>query len=226
VDASKYQLGKEIFTGKLQPATTQKSALEALQEKLPPEQQKNVRLPEMAGRLSAYEMDALGYYVAVRFRLASVNKDKYDLGSKAFSGKGLPAEASEATIAEQEGALEKIDAKLPPEVKEKAGLARLAGRLTPAELDALAYFAAVRYRLPGIDPRRYGTGKRLFEGKAEPGAVPGTSTTAEGKKLAELEAKLPAEARERAQLSRLAGQLTPEQMAALEYYIFVRYKVR
>lgn len=74
-DKERYELGKNIYTGKArlsaQPSMgtmkTQEARLKALQSRLPDSAQKKTNLPALAGRLTSGEMDALEYYVNKRF---------------------------------------------------------------------------------------------------------------------------------------------------------------
>ena len=76
IDADKYNLGKQIFSGhaELGQATADKTAQQAprlkeLQNKLPKAAQKNADLPGLAGKLSPAQMSALEYYVEVRYKV-------------------------------------------------------------------------------------------------------------------------------------------------------------
>jgi hypothetical protein len=76
VDSERYLLGKEIFSGKREPSAADPSAQEAQQRRLaalagqlPAKAGSNVALTALAGRLTARELDALEYYLAVRFKV-------------------------------------------------------------------------------------------------------------------------------------------------------------
>ena len=75
VDANRYNIGKHIFSGKYEPgkpagdATQQSPRLKQLQEKLPKAAQKTADLPALAGKLSNEQMQALEYYLAVRYKI-------------------------------------------------------------------------------------------------------------------------------------------------------------
>lgn len=76
VDSGKYNLGKDIYSGKARlggasaaSAATQSARLKDLQDKLPKAAQRSVNLPEMAGKLDATQMSALEYYIEVRHKV-------------------------------------------------------------------------------------------------------------------------------------------------------------
>jgi hypothetical protein len=76
VDAAKYNLGKQIYTGKAalgapsaNLAAQQSPRLTELQGKLPTSAQNDVKLPELAGKLNATQMEALEHYLYVRFKV-------------------------------------------------------------------------------------------------------------------------------------------------------------
>ena len=78
VNAAKYHRGKQIFTGQARfdngsstPAPEQEGRLAELQALLPQEAQGSVNLPQLAGKLSADHLEALEYYLSVRYRIAS-----------------------------------------------------------------------------------------------------------------------------------------------------------
>ena len=78
VDAAKYHLGKHIFTGKARlangvpaAAAQQEARLQELQAALPPKAQRSVNLPALAGRLSADRLEALEYYLAMRYKIGT-----------------------------------------------------------------------------------------------------------------------------------------------------------
>lgn len=78
IDASAYNLGKSLFTGRLSlpdtppvdgdPATNRSRLAEA-QSRLPERVRGEVDLPGLADRLEAGQVDALLYYVSIRFRI-------------------------------------------------------------------------------------------------------------------------------------------------------------
>ena len=76
VDSAKYNLGKDIYSGKAKlgtastaAAATQSTRLKDLQSKLPKAAQRTVNLPELAGKLDAAQMSALEYYLEVRHKV-------------------------------------------------------------------------------------------------------------------------------------------------------------
>lgn len=80
LDHARYHLGKQIFTGKLdlpQPsaagAASQQGVLQELQAQLPEKVREKAQLTALAGRLSREQLDALEYYLTVRFRLDRKN---------------------------------------------------------------------------------------------------------------------------------------------------------
>ena len=76
VDSNKYNLGKQVFTGKAPLGTAssdvaaqQEPRLKELQGKLPKAAQKNTNLPDLAGKLTPGQMSALEYYLEVRYKV-------------------------------------------------------------------------------------------------------------------------------------------------------------
>lgn len=76
VDTDKYHLGKKLFAGKVALGEAsaalldqQKPRLQELQKKLPENVQESVTLPAMAGKLNAQQMEALDYYISVRYKI-------------------------------------------------------------------------------------------------------------------------------------------------------------
>jgi hypothetical protein len=79
---------------------------------------------------------------------------------------------------------------------------------------------------PGqVDHARYHLGKQVFSGKLDlPEASSGDPAAQRGV-LEDLAARLPEKVRQQAQLTRLAGRLSREQLDALEYYLTVRFRL-
>lgn len=75
IDSGKYELGKNLFLGKVVPNSTgkdrasQATILRDLQGKLPKKVQAAVNLPALAGKLSPQQLDSLGYYLSVRYKV-------------------------------------------------------------------------------------------------------------------------------------------------------------
>ena len=75
IDTTKYITGKKLFTGTTtlqeRPETTELVApkLKALQEALPGAVKRTIDLNGMAGKLTTIQMEALEYYIAIRFRI-------------------------------------------------------------------------------------------------------------------------------------------------------------
>lgn len=78
IDAQAYNLGKSLFTSRINlPAATPDGAdpaanrdrLAAVQALLPDRVRAEIDLPALADRLSAAQVDALLYYVGIRFRV-------------------------------------------------------------------------------------------------------------------------------------------------------------
>jgi len=73
-DAAKYHRGKQLFTGEAQPTgpggppDDQQRDLAALATRLPRDAG-GVDLPPLAGRLSDAELDAIRYYLQIRFKV-------------------------------------------------------------------------------------------------------------------------------------------------------------
>lgn len=76
IDTAKYHRGKQIFMGQVRPdngeptaAPQQGERLAALQALLPQQVQGTVNLPQLAGKLGADHLEALEYYLSVRYRI-------------------------------------------------------------------------------------------------------------------------------------------------------------
>ena len=76
LDNEKYALGKKIFTGKAKlkaetdaPAAQQETKLKELAGKLPKSVKEADKLPGLAGKLSARDLEALEYYLTQRYKL-------------------------------------------------------------------------------------------------------------------------------------------------------------
>jgi len=75
------------------------------------------------------------------------------------------------------------------------------------------------------DSGKYELGKAIFLGKAVFQTPANLENLAQRARLADLQEKLPARVRKTVDLPSLAGKLAPVQLAALEYFLKVRYKV-
>lgn len=75
-------------------------------------------------------------------RTAKVDRDKYDLGQKVYNERTTPATGDAAA---QKPRLEKLQSQLPARTAKKKDLVKLAGKLTPEQLDALEYYVGQRY---------------------------------------------------------------------------------
>ncbi len=73
---------------------------------------------------------------------ATVDRDKFDLGQKVFNGRTAPASGDAAVQTER---LDTLQDQLPENITKKRDLRKLAGKLTPAQLDALEYYVHHRY---------------------------------------------------------------------------------
>lgn len=76
INTAKYHRGKRIFTGQARfdnesstAAPEQEERLAELQALLPQQVQSSVNLPQLAGKLSADHLEALEYYLSVRYRI-------------------------------------------------------------------------------------------------------------------------------------------------------------
>jgi len=74
IDADRYALGKDLFHGRQElpeadPATRdpQREVLVSVQEKLPERARTSAELSPMAGRLTRAQLDALLYFVEIRY---------------------------------------------------------------------------------------------------------------------------------------------------------------
>jgi len=77
-----------------------------------------------------------------------------------------------------------------------------------------------------LDEKLYAEGRNLFTRRTKPSGqvIPGLIRSQEAR-LKFLQSKLPRSIRERVNLAQFARQLSPSEMAALEYYLVSRYKV-
>src|SRR5262245_653421 len=162
---------------------------------------------------------ASGSYRTQPPRPGQVDTRLYHLGKDIFLGKVVPG-------AMQEAELKELEAKLPANAKEKSTLAPLAGKLSSNQLEALSYYLAVRYRLPGVAQEVYDQGAAVFESRFEKEAVAGLTARTQERRLKELQGKLPTAARDKVNLPRLAGKISDDQLAALEFYLAVKYRLR
>ena len=227
VDASRYHTGKDIFLGRVDPAGTQRTVLARLQEALPAAAKEKARFTEMAGRLSARRLAALVHYSAVEYQLPRLDQEAYAAGQAIFEGLTEVAEEAGPTERLQADRLVALEEELPAVAEPGVVLRSLAGRLSHDQLEALEFYTAVRYRSRGIACGRYRMGQRVFQGDLRGGGGGRDPLIAEeARLLAELEKQLPASARNRVELTALAGKLTAAQLEALEYYVAVRYKIR
>ena len=76
INAAKYHRGKQIFTGQVRldngsptSAPQQGERLAELQALIPQPAQSAVNLPQLAGKLSADHLEALEYYLSIRYRI-------------------------------------------------------------------------------------------------------------------------------------------------------------
>ena len=76
IDSAKYHRGKQIFTSQVRhdkgsppPALQQEGRLAELQALLPQQVQGSVNLLQLAGKLSADHLEALEYYLSIRYRI-------------------------------------------------------------------------------------------------------------------------------------------------------------
>ena len=75
-NTAKYHRGKQIFTGQARydngspaPIAQHEERLKELQALLPQEAQGSVNLPQLAGKINADHLEALEYYLSVRYRI-------------------------------------------------------------------------------------------------------------------------------------------------------------
>lgn len=74
------------------------------------------------------------------------DKERYELGKKIYSGKArLSGKPSLENMTTQEATLKRLQARLAESAQQKTNLLPLAGRLSPAELDALEYYVNKRF---------------------------------------------------------------------------------
>lgn len=79
-------------------------------------------------------------------------------------------------------------------------------------------------KVPKADRDRFALGQSAFNGRAM--AVNPSAMEAQTPRLAALQAKLPETVAKKKDLSALAGKLSDEQLAALEYYVAERYGMK
>jgi hypothetical protein len=76
----------------------------------------------------------------------SLDRAKYSLGQKLFTGKVQPSgQAGQADAATQNERLKRLQGLLPEKTAAKKDLPALAGKLTGEQLDALDYYVTKRY---------------------------------------------------------------------------------
>ena len=76
-----------------------------------------------------------------------------------------------------------------------------------------------------LEATQYNLGKKLFTGKAELPEPSAELLSEQTGQLTTLQSLLPDKARDRTDVTLLAGRLNDEQSEALAYYVSVRYKV-
>ena len=77
---------------------------------------------------------------------AKIDRDKYALGQKIYSGKlKITAEPAAAEQAAQSKRLSVLQARLPEKARRDINLTTLSGRLTAPQLEALEYYVTHRY---------------------------------------------------------------------------------
>ncbi|MBL9191741.1 MAG: hypothetical protein JNJ82_05235 [Opitutaceae bacterium] len=82
---------------------------------------------------------------------AEIDPERYGLGRALVLRTGeirISNEVNASVRADQEAALRAVEARLSNEVRQKAQLTSLAGRLTPPQLDAVIYYLGVRFPAP------------------------------------------------------------------------------
>ena len=227
VDAARYHLGKQIYTGEVDASKTQAALLAAIEKEVPAgDRGERSGLAALAGTLSAREIHALRFHVATRYGLAGLDRDLYERGGRVLAG-DLEGQTQTEVSAELQAArqkrLEALQALLPDEEKSRLDVRDLSRRATPEALEALEYHAAVRFKQPAVDQASYDLGARILQGGRDEEQL--GHLAAEERVLASLESRLPAP-RKPERLTSLAGRLTPEQLDALEYYLRVRYRLK
>jgi hypothetical protein len=76
------------------------------------------------------------------------------------------------------------------------------------------------------DRERYELGKKIYSGKARLTAQPAADVKQQEARLKTLQARLPESAQKKTNLPALAGQLSPMELDALEYYVNKRFPVK
>lgn len=155
MDNEKLLQGKLIYTGKLeledrmiagspQEASEQEAILRILAAQLPAKERGKRNLASLAGRLTPDQSDALQYYLANKYRARapqSVNAERFFLGQAIFHGHTTGQGDAES----QAVRLKRLQDQLPNTVQKQTDLTALAGKLSPEEYDALAYYVNVTY---------------------------------------------------------------------------------
>lgn len=155
LDTSKYELGKQIYTGNLavsertvRGATRVESLLlSELQAQLPKAARESADLPSYAGRLTPEQRQALIYYVKTRYEIETIkpsDKKRYELGDSIVSGKLATGPASSDQAPRQERVLKQLERLLSKADRERAALPSLAGKLTADQMQAVTYYAVVQ----------------------------------------------------------------------------------
>lgn len=107
--------------------------------------------------------------------------------------------------------------------------ALLLGALASQPAGASGSYVFRPVRAAAHDSIRYELGKAIFSGKASlprETRMTGVEREAQERRLANWQKQLPAKVRPTGELTALAGRMNADHMAALEYYLKVRYKVR
>ena len=74
------------------------------------------------------------------------HRERYELGKKIYSGKArISAEPKADLKPAQQARLKTLQSRLPASAQKNTDLTALAGRLTPAEMDALEYYVNKRF---------------------------------------------------------------------------------
>jgi hypothetical protein len=77
---------------------------------------------------------------------AKLDREKYELGKKVFSGKSMSRPDANVTAASQSARLGALQARLPKSTAKHTDLTALAGKLSATDLDALEYYVHERYK--------------------------------------------------------------------------------
>ncbi len=152
-DPARFERGRRIFSREEEIANTavadaaaQRAALARIDSKLLETERGSAKLEELAGRLSAGQLDALDYHVSLRADLPEgFDARRSELGLRVLRGEVAGDVGSPAHTRQQLDRLRTIQKRLPWRVQRRYDITRLAGRLDREQFDALLGFIEWRF---------------------------------------------------------------------------------